>query len=236
MYNSKRILGIIPARAGSVGLPQKNILPLLGRPLIVWTIEKAIASKYLDRVIVSTDNEEIAAVSMNYGAYVPFIRPEELSTGNAKAINVIMHSIDYFLSNNEFYDLVMLLQPTSPLRITQDIDNAVEYLFSKGAQSVVSVCESEYHPYLMNILPPDGNMESFLRPEAINSNRQELSVFYRLNGAIYLAYCDYLKSSMSFTGRGTFAYIMPQERSIDIDSLLDFKVAEALMTNTEKEQ
>lgn len=222
-------MGLIPARGGSKGLQGKNILPLSGKPLIAWTIEQSLTSKYLDRVVVSTDAEEIAAVARSYGAEVPFVRPPELSTDQAKAIDVILHAIEYFSVRGESYDLVMLLQPTSPLRAVQDIDNAVELLFSKEAQSVVSVCEAEHHPYGMNMLPPDGSLEDFLKSEANNSNRQELPVFFRINGAIYLAYIAYLQAQKSFVGKDTFAYIMPRERSVDIDSIFDFKFAEFLL-------
>lgn len=229
MYSGKKILGLIPARGGSKGLPGKNIRPLLGKPLAAWTIEQARASRYLDKIIVSTDAEEIAAVARRYGAEVPFMRPPELSTDHAKAIDVILHAIEHFSVRGERYDLVMLLQPTSPLRAAQDIDNAVERLFSKEAQSVVSVCEAEHHPYGMNILPPDGSLEDFLKPEAINSNRQELPVFYRINGAIYMAYIAYLQAQKSFVGKDAFAYIMPREKSVDIDSIIDLKFAECLL-------
>ena len=210
-------------------MPGKNIRPFLGKPLAAWTIEQAKASVYLDRVVVSTDDDEICTVARCYGADVPFMRPPELSTDQSKAIDVILHAIEYFSLRGEKYDLVMLLQPTSPLRFTQDIESATELFFSKSAQSVVSVCEAEHHPYGMNILPTDGSMEAFLRPEAMNSNRQELPVFYRINGAIYLANCDYIKSERSLVGKGTFAYIMPKERSVDIDSIFDFKFAEFLL-------
>lgn len=229
MYKGKKILGLIPARSGSKGLPQKNILPLLGKPLIAWTIEQALASKYLDKVIVSTDNEEIAEIAKKYGAKVPFMRPKELASDDAKSIDVITHAIDWFEVNNDFNELVMLLQPTSPLRTSGDIESAIELLFSRKAQSIVSVCEVDHHPYWANILPVDGCMKDFLRQEYANRNRQELPVFYRLNGAIYLACCNYLKIQKNYFGNETYAYIMPRERSIDIDNEIDFKFAEYLL-------
>ncbi|MEA2015212.1 MAG: acylneuraminate cytidylyltransferase family protein [Actinomycetota bacterium] len=229
MYKGKTILGLIPARCGSKGLPRKNIKPLLGKPLIVWTIEQALASKYLDRVIVSTDDKEIVEVSKKYGAEVPFMRPKELATDEAKGIDVVLHTIDWIEKNDQLYDLVMLLQPTSPLRKSEDIDKAIELLILKKAKAIVSVCEVDHHPLWANILPEDGCMKGFIKTEIMNKSRQELPVFYRLNGAIYFAYCNYLKRQKSFFGRDTFAYIMPQERSIDIDDEIDFKLAEFLM-------
>lgn len=231
MYNSKKILGIIAARSGSKGLPRKNILPLLKKPLIGWTIEQALKNTYLDRVIVSTDDEEIAEISKNYGAEVPFIRPKELASDNAKLIDVIMHAIDWLEIRNNFYDLIILLQPTSPLRTSKDIDAAVELLFFQKAQAIISVCEAEYPPCWANTLSLDGCMKDFLSHEIMNKNRQELSIFYRLNGAIYLAFCRYLKKHKSFLGNETYAYIMPKERSVDVDNKIDFKFAEFLLKN-----
>lgn len=229
MYKGKTILGLIPARGGSKGLPRKNIKPLLGKPLIAWTIEQALASKYLDRVVVSTDDEKIAEISRKYGAKVPFMRPKELATDEARRIDVVLHAIDWMEKNDNSYDLIMLLQPTPPLRTSEDIDRGIELLFFKKAQSVVSVCKTEHHPYWSNILPKNGCMKDFIKAEIMNKNRQELPVFYRLNGAIYLAYWNYLKRCRSFFNQETFAYIMPQERSIDIDNKVDFKLAEILM-------
>ena len=142
-----------------------------------------------------------------------------------------MHPIDWLKENNKRkqYDLIMLLQPTSPLRITEDIDKAIEFLFLKEAKAIVSVCEVDHHPLWANTLPEDGCIKDFIRKEIINKNRQELPVFYRLNGAIYLAYCDYIKEQESFFGENTFAYIMPRERSIDIDSEKDLKLTEVIM-------
>ena len=229
MNNGKKILGIIPARGGSKGLPGKNILPLLGKPLILWTIEQAFLSRHLDKIIVSTEDEEIAEIAKKNGAEVPFIRPVELATDHAKGIDVVIHAIDWFETNKNYFDMFMLLQPTSPLRTSQDIDNAVGRLFLKKAKGIVSVCEEEHPPLWTNVLPVDGCMKDFLKPEILNKNRQEIQVFYRINGAIYLAYCNYLKSQKSFFGKETYAYVMPRERSIDIDTDIDFKFAEFLL-------
>jgi len=231
MYKGKTVLVLIPARGGSKGLTRKNIKQLLGKPLIAWTIEQSLESKYLDRVIVSTEDKEIAEVSKKYGAEVPFMRPRELATDEAKGIDVILHAIDWLNENDKQkqYNLIMLLQPTSPLRATEDIDKAIEFLFLKEAKAIVSVCEVDHHPLWANTLPEDGCMKDFIRKEIMNKNRQELPVFYRLNGAIYLAYCNYIKERKSFFGEETFAYIMPKNRSVDIDSNLDFKLAGLLM-------
>ena len=233
MYKGKTVLGLIPARGGSKGLPRKNIKLLLGKPLIAWTIEQALASKYLDRVVVSTNDKEIAEISKKYGADVPFMRPKELAVDKARGIDVVLHTIDWLKENDKQkqYDLLMLLQPTSPLRITEDIDKAIELLFLKEAKAIVSVCEVDHHPLWANTLPEDGCMKNFIRQEIMNKNRQELLIFYRLNGAIYLAYCKYIEQCRSFIGKDTFAYIMPKCKSMDIDNEVDFKLAQILMKN-----
>jgi len=233
MYKGKNILGLIPARGGSKGLPRKNIKPLLGKPLIAWTIEQALASKYLDKVVVSTDDKEIADVSKKYGAEVPFMRPKELAEDNAKGIDIVLHVIDWLKENDKQkqYDLIMLLQPTSPLRTKEDIDKAIELLFLKEAKAIVSVCEVDHYPLWANTLPKDGCMKNFIRQEIMNKNRQELHIFYRLNGAIYLAYCKYIKQCRCFIGKDTFACIMPKCKSVDIDNEVDFKLAQILIKN-----
>lgn len=232
MYKEKRIVALIPARGGSKGLPRKNVKPLLGRPLIAWTIKQANESRYIDRIIVSTDDKEIAEISKSYGAEVPFMRPDELATDKAIFMDLVLHAMNSIEKNDKVYDILVLLQPTSPLRASEDIDNAVRLLFEKKARAVVSVCEAEHHPLKADILPHNGCMKNFTKKENLDKNRQELGTFYRLNGAIFLAYCDYIRSQESFFGDEVFAYIMPQDRSVDIDSKVDFKLAETLKRST----
>lgn len=229
MYSGKRIVGIIPARGGSKGLPRKNILPLGGKPLIAWTIEQARACAYLDRVIVTTDDQEIADTARSFGGDVPFLRPKELATDAARTIDVVIHALDWLGAQGDAFDVVVLLQPTSPLRRTADITDAVELMFSKKAQAVISVCKTEHHPFWSNVIPADGSLDGFLRPELLNTNRQHLPVFYRLNGAVYTAFCSSLREQNGFFGKGSVAYIMPSERSIDIDTRLDLQFAEFLL-------
>jgi N-acylneuraminate cytidylyltransferase/CMP-N,N'-diacetyllegionaminic acid synthase len=228
MQNGKKILGIIPARAGSKGLPGKNIKMLVDKPLIAWTAEQALSSNYIDNIVVSTDSRDIAEVAKNYGCEVPFLRPSELATDKSNMMDVVLHAIDRLEKDDSFFDAVMLLQPTAPLRTAQDIDNAIRLFSEKEAEAVVSVCEVEHHPYWSNTLPLDGCMKDFLIPEA-RKNRQELPTFYRLNGSIYLARTDYFKLNRTFIGDNAYAYIMPPERSVDIDTELDFKLAELLI-------
>ncbi|MBN2282906.1 MAG: acylneuraminate cytidylyltransferase family protein [Deltaproteobacteria bacterium] len=230
MINGKSVLAIIPARGGSKGLPGKNIKELCGKPLIAWSIEQAQSCKDIDEIVVSTDDEEIAEVAKKYGAGVPFIRPAELANDTAKSIDVIFHTIEWLKKHKGYQTgYILLLQPTSPLRAEEDIENAILILKDKNARAVVSVCETDHHPWWSNILPEDGNMESFIRPEMMNKRRQELPVFYKLNGAIYLADTDYLYKYNGFFGPDTFAHKMPQSRSVDIDSDLDFSLAALLL-------
>ena len=230
MINGKRVLAIIPARGGSKGLPGKNIKELWGKPLIAWSIEQAKSCSDIDRIVVSTDDREIAEVAKKYGAEVPFMRPAELSSDTAATINVIFHTIEWLKKYQDYQaKYILLLQPTSPLRTVKDIENAIQTLKDKNARAVVSVCETDHHPWWSNTLPEDGNMKDFLRAEILNKRRQDLPVFYRLNGSIYLAETDYLHEYNGFLGTGTFAYKMPKKRSVDIDSDLDFKLATLLL-------
>ena len=226
MIDDKKVLAIIPARGGSKGLPGKNIKELCGKPLIAWTIEQAKSCSNIDRIVVSTDDEKIADIAKKYGAEVPFIRPAELADDTSSTIDVIFHAINWLEEHEDYQpEYILLLQPTSPLLTREDIDGVIQMLKDKNARAVVSVCKTDHHPWWSNTLPENGNMKDFLRPEILNNRRQDLPVFYKLNGAIYLADTDYLREWNSFFGPDTFACEMPKEHSIDIDSDIDFKLA-----------
>ncbi|MFA5101482.1 MAG: acylneuraminate cytidylyltransferase family protein, partial [Candidatus Omnitrophota bacterium] len=229
MYKNKRILGIIPARAGSRGLPGKNIMKLAGKPLIAWTIEQARASNYLDKVVVSTDSRGIARISRAYGAETPFIRPKALATSSARVYDVIRHALAHFRSRGIDFDLVVLLQTTSPLRDPADIDNAIRLLLRKKGDSVISVSLCEHHPLLATVLTAGGFLGNIPKLKRSNKNRQELPVFYRPNGAVYATSIERLLKNGGFVCPKTVAYIMPAERSVDIDTRLDFELAALLM-------
>lgn len=235
MINDKKVLAIIPARGGSKGLPGKNIKELCGKPLIAWSIEQAKSCSDIDRMVVSTDDKGIADVARKYGAEVPFMRPAELANDTASTTDVIFHAINWLKEHQDFQsEYILLLQPTSPLRIAEDIEGAIRMLKDKDAQAVVSVCETDHHPWWSSTLPENSSMKDFLRPEILNKCRQDLPVFYQLNGAIYLADTDYLHECNGFFGPDTFAYKMPESRSVDIDSDLDFKLAGLLMEEQNK--
>jgi CMP-N,N'-diacetyllegionaminic acid synthase len=215
MYKDKTFLAIIPARGGSKRLPRKNILDLCGKPLILWTIEAGLKSKYIDRVIVSSDDKDILNISKNNGAEI-IKRPDELSNDTATTFDVIKHTIE----NISKYDYIVLLQPTSPLRSKKHIDDAIELLEKKEANAVVSVCEMEHSPLWSNILDDSLSMKDFLKDEILNKRSQDLEKYYRLNGAIYICQSKKLLEEKSF------AYIMDKRNSIDIDEEIDFKMAE----------
>ncbi len=228
MYRGKSILGFIPARAGSRGVPGKNIRTLAGKPLIAHTIESALASGVFDYLLVSTDGEDIAGVAREFGAETPFMRPAELATDTAKSMDVILHAMAWCEDQGKHFDWIMNLQPTSPLRNSGDIVEACSLMVRRRAGAVVSVCEADHHPLWCNTLPDDRCMENFIRPEIAGANRQALPKYYRVNGAIYLAEWKFLRLRNSWYGKDTYAYVMPKDRSVDIDSAIDFALAEIL--------
>lgn len=228
MYRKKRVLALIPARAGSKGLPGKNALSFCGKPLIAWSIAQALSSKYIDKVMVSTESPVIASIARRYGANVPFLRPLFLASSSAKTTDVILHALSFFAKVGTIYDIVILLQPTSPLRNTTDIKQAIEKLSIKKTEAIVSVCKEEHNPLWSVTLNVNNKFGKFLKKDAEKNNRQNLPVFYRINGAVYAAFIDYFKQNKGFFGKSTFAYIMPPERSVDIDTEYDFMIASFL--------
>lgn len=227
MLNNKTFLAIIPARGGSKRLPRKNVLDLAGKPLIAWTIEAAKNSKYIDHFIVSTDDQEISDVSKKHGAAV-LTRPAELATDTASSVDVVLHAIE---AQNQSYDYVILLQPTSPLRTAQHIDEAIERLFEKNANAVISVCETDHSPLWANTLPEDGNMDNFIREEVKGKRSQDLPTYYRLNGAIYIADIKRLIGEKTLYIKNSFSYVIEKKYSVDIDQSIDFKLADFILQN-----
>ncbi len=229
MIENKKILALIPARGGSKGIPGKNIKNFNGKPLIAWTIEEAKKSKYLDKIVVSTDSGAIADIAVKYGAEAPFIRPGGLASDNANMMDVVLHCINFFQDTGDNYDIIVLLQPTSPLRRADDIDGAIEFFIEKNANAVLGVVACDHPPQLAGILPKDLSMNNFVQGNSGNKNRQELRAYYRVNGALYLADIDFILRKRDWYGAKTFAYIMKKERSADIDDLFDFMLAEFVM-------
>lgn len=224
-------IAIIPARGGSKRLPGKNIKLLGGKPLIAWTIEAAIKSNVFDHVFVSTDSEEIASVSRDYGAKVPFLRPAELASDTATTNDVVTHLISWFEKEySQEVSNIAILQPTSPLRNAQHIIEAFEEMKTKHAKAIVSVCELEHPIQFCNQLGLDGSMDGFIEPSNMKRT-QDLDPVYRLNGAIYFLSREYVNRLSELYSEGTYSYIMGLKSSIDIDVDLDFKLAEFFITN-----
>lgn len=225
MFGNKRFIAIIPARGGSKRLHKKNSLLLHGKPLISWTIEAAQKSKFVDEIVVSTDDDEILDIAIEQSVKT-IVRPSELATDVAPTIDVIKHVLSKYTN----FDYVILLQPTSPLRTSEHIDQAIDFLMVQGADSVVSVCKTEHNPLWSNVLPQDRRMDLFIRNEIRNVRSQDLPQYFRLNGAIYICIKDRLLSEQSFVlPSNCFGFEMDVESSVDIDTMLDFEFASFLM-------
>jgi len=231
MLDKFHVTALIPARGGSKRLPRKNVKILGDKPLIAWSIEVAKASKYIDRVIVSTDDEEIKKISEQYGAEVPFLRPEYLSNDHASSFDVVKHTID-FLGLNKSNELIVLLQPTSPLRLVSELDTALEFFIAKNAKGVVSISETEHSPMWSNTLPENGCMADFIRPEVQGKRSQDLPTFFRLNGSIYIyETLALVKKNKLFYDENVYGFQTSLETAVDIDTGLDFLIADTIMSN-----
>lgn len=234
MHQDKTFLAIIPARSGSKRLPNKNIKELCGKPLIAYSINSGLQSQYIDEVVVSTDSQQYANIALEYGAKIPCIRPNNLSQDISTTFDSIEHMISFYKNNlHQEFDYIVLLQPTSPLRTSKHIDEAIEMLINCQANSIISVCECEHSPLWSNTLPPNKNMDNFLNSTILNLRSQDLPTYYRLNGAIYIAKTSSLLQYQSFFTDNSFAYEMPQTSSIDIDTQLDFDFCEFYLQKQE---
>lgn len=231
VMNNLRILAVILARGGSKGLPRKNIKLLAGKPLIAWTIEAALQSHMLSRVVVSTDDPEIAHVAREFGAEVPFMRPPELAQDTTPGMDSILHAMNWLRDHDNYSaDLLMSLQPTSPLRTVDDINSAIQVVLANDGEAIVSVTDVTHHPYWMKRIDKNGCLHEFI-PGMTAARRQELPPVYALNGAIYLARGELLLTRRTWYGDQTYAYVMPPERSIDVDTPWDFHVADLILTH-----
>jgi CMP-N-acetylneuraminic acid synthetase len=236
MMTNPRVMALIPARGGSKGIPRKNIRLLAGKPLIAWTIATALECKSIERVIVSTDDPEIAAIAEHYGAEVPFLRPAALATDAAPTQGTIEHVLQWLVDHEAYRpDYLLILQPTSPLRTSQDIHAAIEIAAALDADTLVSVSELTHsHPAYALTLDDAGLLRTFtgmdLREcERKYPRRQDLPPAYLRNGAIYLARPSLPLDGGSIYGPETYGYLMPAERSLDIDDLPDFELADRIL-------
>ncbi len=222
MFNNRKILAVIPARGGSKGIPHKNIIDLSGKPLISYTIEAAIGSRYIDYVMVSTDDEEIARVSLEHGAEVPFMRPAELASDTAGTEGVMIHAINSLKEKGEFFSDLILLQPTEPLRTTQDIDKAIEIYNDNECRSLVSVNEVDDNPILIRTIE-DNKLMPLLNVSG-TCRRQDMPKYYRVNGCIYINAIEEIDETTSFNDN-EIPFVMEKSHSVDIDELSDLAMA-----------
>jgi CMP-N,N'-diacetyllegionaminic acid synthase len=224
VIDGKRILAVVPARGGSKGLPGKNIKLLAGRPLIAWSLEAGQRSQHVDRTILSTDDLAIMEVAGQLGADVPFMRPEELAQDETPGTAPVLHAV----RECPGFDLVVVLQPTSPLRTAAHVDAAIELMVARGADRCVSVTKAVDHPFWTYTRDSSGRLVPFIdTADGVGTRRQDLPEAWVLNGAIYITRVTILNSSGSLAGADCVAYPMSEEDSVDIDDLEDFQAAEA---------
>jgi len=231
------ILYLIPARGGSKGLPKKNIKPLCGKPLVAWSIETGLqtSKKYPGKVIVSTDDENIAGIAVKYGAEVPFIRPAELALDTTPSMDVVLHAINFFESINEKFDLLVMLEPTSPQRDEKDICGAIKLLLSTpDAESIVGIAKTEAsHPAFLVELK-NNFIVPYNKKEIKVLRRQDLDELYFFEGSLYISKIDSLKKRKTFYHEKTLGYVMPKWKAFEVDDEVDFIIIEALMQAKQK--
>ena len=235
MINDHKVLAVIPARSGSKGLPGKNIKELCGKPLIAWSIDAAKESKYIDKIVVSTDSEEIADIGRRYGAEVPFMRPAEFARDTSSTYEVLEHVISTLQGMGDCYYFMILLEPTSPLREVSDIDNALETLVknTKMAESIVGVCELEAtHPDFLIEINTEGLLIPYRKKDFSGiSRRQDLSKLYFFEGTIYISTIEALFKYRGFYHEKTLAHIVPKWKAFEVDDIIDFLCIETVLRN-----
>jgi len=238
MIDNEKVLVLIPARSGSKGLPGKNTTELCGRPLLGWPIKAAKESIYVDRIVVSTDDPEIAAVAVSQGAEIPFIRPEELAMDQSSSASVIEHAISFLAEKGDTFSYLILLEPTSPLTDAEDIDKALLTLHSKRhlADSIVGVSKLEgTHPVFNVVFDKDGLIKPFMKPEFESVfRRQDVEDVFFFEGSLYISDLSVFLKKMTFYHGRTLPYIVPKWKSFEVDDIVDFKIIEALMIAKER--
>ncbi len=230
MKDNNKFIAIIPARAGSKGIKDKNIIDLNGKPLIAYSIEAALKSKYIDTVVVSTDGEKIAEVARKYGAEVPFIRPDYLASDKSKTIDSVIHCIEEMKKIGKEYDYVVLLQPTQPMREAFHIDEAIELILEREEEALVSVSKVKDHPILMRTINEYGYSKNLLN-ESSTKRRQDFPDFYKVNGALYINKINENLNNETSLNDNNLVYIMSEKYDVDIDEMLDVHIAEILLKN-----
>ena len=229
-----KILGLIPARGGSKGVPRKNIKLLHKKPLIEYSIESALKCNLIDKVVVSTDDKEIAAISVAAGADVPFMRPEELSTDQAPSIGLVIHALNYFREKGENFDAVCLLQPTVPYRSSEDLKSAIEKFQNGNFDSLVTVREVPhiYNPYwTFQEDDKTGTIRKVISDPQLIVRRQELPTIYHRDGSVYVSSSDAILNKHSLYGSATGFYVMTSSPNVNIDTMEDWEIAEKVKFN-----
>lgn len=224
MFGKQKILALIPARGGSKGIKDKNIILLAGKSLIAYSIEAAKNSKYIDSIVVTTDSKKIAEVAKQCGARVPFLRPAELGADTSKTIDAVLHAIKTLKSMDENYNTLVLLQPTQPLRTTYDIDKAIELYYENGENGLVSISPVDDSPLLIRSIDAEGKLVNLLSQNS-TCRRQDMPNYYKVNGCIYINKIDELNKNTSFNDNKV-PFIMTKEHSVDIDEISDLWMAE----------
>jgi len=225
VIQGKSVLAIIPARGGSEGVPRKNLREIAGKPLIAWAIEAGRKSRYVDRLILSSEDQEIIARARSWGCEVPFLRPAELAQDETPGIEPVLHALKVL---PERYDYLVLLQPTSPLRLAEDIDGCLETCLRHRAPAGVTVAAVEQSPFWMYRLDSSHHLVPLIDQKDRPTRRQDLPKIYILNGAVYVAQTAWLQEHRTFLTSETVAHIMPRERSLDVDTEMDLKICELL--------
>ncbi len=234
MIENKKILAMVPARSGSKGLTGKNLKILGDKPLVAWPVKAALNSQYIDKVIVSTDSEEIADVASACGAEVPFIRPASLAGDNSTTFSVIRHLVDYYEKNHETFDYFILLEPTSPLTTSDDIDKAIMKLeeHRNVADSIVGVSKLEsFHPQFCVEITSEGFIDQYMGDLGSSTRRQDLKDLYFREGSLYLSKTKALIDNKGFYHKRTIPYIVPKWKSFEVDDIVDFICVEAIIKN-----
>lgn len=230
MYRDKKILAIIPARGGSKGLPGKNIKPLFGKPLIGWTIEQAKASQYISEIFISTDSQEIADITEEFGVSVSELRPAELANDTATSASFIIYTIEKLRDEGKEFDYIILLEPTSPLRTVDDIDSSIETLLSNpNAESIVGVCKVESsHPAFMVKQTGSGFLQPYLDENSV-IRRQDIEDLYYFEGTVYVSKTEAFLKKQSFYHEKTLPFLIPKSRSFEIDDSEDWLIVESIV-------
>jgi len=228
MFDKHKIVCLIPARGGSKGIPRKNVKLLAGKPLIAYTIEQALQSQYIDRTIVSTDDLEIADISRQYGAEVPFLRPADLAGDQVATMDVLLHAVQWLEEKEKYdFDILVLLHATTPLRSVDDVNSCIKMLVETKADNVFSVAEAHRNPYFNMVEAGDDGIAT-LSKKGGYVTRQSAPKVYDMNASIYVWWKDVLKNEKKIFLKKSHIFVMPKERSIDIDDDLDFTIAEFL--------